>query len=89
MYIKHLIMVGTKCLATDDKTGISTKVGITLAFTVAKNTFTYLLSCYYKSCLTDAQRFRQQGKPASLDANAYQSGSKTNIVLLFTTLSRL
>lgn len=81
-------MVGTKCLATDDKTGISPNVGITLAFTVASNTFTYLLSCYYESYLTDAQRFRQQGKSASLHANADQFGSKTNIVLLF-TLSRL
>lgn len=88
MYIQYLIMVGTKCLATDDKTGISTNAGITLAFTVAHNTCTYLLSHYYKSYLTDAQRFRfTQGKSASLDAD--QFGSKTNTVLLFTTFSHL
>lgn len=82
-------MAGTKCLATDDKTGVSTNVGITLAFTVANNTFTCLLSHYYESYLTDAPRFRfTQDKSASLDANTDQFGSKPKTVLLF-TLSHL
>lgn len=41
---------GTKCLATDDKTGVSPNVGITLAVT---NTFTYLLSYYHESYMMD------------------------------------
>lgn len=45
-------MFGTKCLATDDKTGISTNVSITLAFTDT-STFIYLLSRYHESHLTD------------------------------------
>ena len=42
--------LGTKCLAIDDKTGVSPNVGLILAVT---NTFTYLFSYYHESYLTD------------------------------------
>ena len=50
-------MLGTKCLATDDKIGVSTNIGIILTFTVI-NTFMHLLPYYHSfPCGSDNEEY--------------------------------